>query len=102
MGWKNEHESQISSGPSVNIHNSTFSGISGNIATIDDKTGTISGGTFGLKLSALKKSDSIQNIEKEQSLPSIQKSRKRKIKDLPEIKVYHYWDQGSDLNNNYN
>ncbi|CAG8578373.1 928_t:CDS:2 [Ambispora leptoticha] len=45
-------------------------GISGNIATINDKTGTINGGTF----------------EREQSLPSIPKSRKRKIKDLPEIK----------------
>ncbi|CAG8437803.1 14870_t:CDS:1, partial [Acaulospora colombiana] len=71
ISWKNERESQISSGPSVNIHNSTFSEISGNIATIDDKTGTISGGMFDLELSALKKSDSIQ---KKQSLPSIPKS----------------------------
>ncbi|CAG8574125.1 11675_t:CDS:2 [Gigaspora margarita] len=36
MDWKNEKESRkISSGPSVNIHNSTFSG---NIATLNDRT----------------------------------------------------------------
>ncbi|CAG8787850.1 25086_t:CDS:2, partial [Cetraspora pellucida] len=36
MDWKNEKESrEISSGPSVNIHNSIFSG---NIATLNDRT----------------------------------------------------------------